>query len=57
MELMDLEVPKDKKKPILLYISYYGACGNCHLATGGTLEFISRTLKEKVDLRMEVVVV
>lgn len=57
MELMDLEVPADSKKPILLYISYHGACGNCHLATSGTLEFIQYTLREKVDSRIEVVVV
>lgn len=57
MELMDLEVPKDPKKPIILYISYYGACGNCHISTGGTLDFITHTLKEKVDPRIDVAVV
>ena len=54
MEIMDITVIKDHMQVL---ISYYGTCGGCHLATGGTLDFITQTLREKLDPRIEVVVV
>lgn len=54
MEIMDITVIKNSMQVL---ITYYGACGGCHLATTGTLEFITQTLREKLDPRIEVVVV
>ncbi len=54
MEIMDITIIKDHMQVL---ISYYGACGGCHLATTGTLDFITQTLREKLDPRIEVVVV
>ncbi len=50
MELMDI-------RGYEVLISYYGACGNCHISATGTLGFIQQTLQEKVDGRITVTVV
>ena len=50
MEIMDID-------GLSVLIRYHGACGNCHISQTGTLAFIQQTLKEKVDPRIQVVVV
>lgn len=50
MEIVDIDGPN-------VLIQYYGACGNCHISQTGTLSVIQQTLQEKVDPRIQVVVV
>ena len=50
MEIMDID-------GVNVLIQYHGACGNCHISQTGTLAFIQQTLQEKVDPRIQVVVV
>ena len=50
LEIMDI----DKNK---VFISYYGACGSCPMATSGTLMFIQDVLREKIDKKIKVEVI
>jgi NifU-like protein len=50
MDIMDID-------GINVLIRYHGACGNCHISQTGTLAFIQQTLQQKVDPRIQVVVV
>ncbi len=43
----DLEVISYQDK--VLKIAYKGACGGCPHATMGTLQFIEKTLQDKID--------
>jgi NifU-like protein len=51
VEINDIQIDDDE---VLVLLDYRGACKGCAGATTGTLSYIEKTLKERLDPRIRV---